>query len=68
MDTNTGESPGHQSQSQQLGNSPSEEETGHWTPMGIEPMDIDDDDDDDDIWFQEICLNTFSSKFHSLYS
>ena len=26
MDTNTGESPGHQSQSQLLGNSPSEEE------------------------------------------
>ena len=38
MDTNTGESPGHQSQSQ-LGNSPSEEEMGHWTPTGIEPTD-----------------------------
>ena len=48
MDTNTGESPGHQSQSQQLGNSPSEEEMGHWTPTGIEPTNYDDDDDDDD--------------------
>ena len=45
MDTNTGESPGHQSQSQQLGNSPSEEEMGHWTPTGIEPKDYDDDDE-----------------------
>ena len=45
MDTNTGESPGHQSQSQQLGNSPSEEAMGHWTPTGIEPMVYDDDDD-----------------------
>ena len=45
MDTNTGESPGHQSQSQQLGNSPSEEEMVHWTPTGIEPMVYDDDDD-----------------------
>ena len=36
MDTNTGESPGHQSQSQQLGNSPSEEEMGHWAPTGVE--------------------------------
>ena len=44
MDANTGESPGHQSQSQQLGNSPSEEEIGHWTPTGIEPTDYDDDD------------------------
>ena len=47
MDTNTGESPGHQSQSQQLGNSPSEEEMGHWTPTGVEPKDYDDDDADD---------------------
>ena len=39
MDANTGESPGHQSQSQKLGNSPSEEAMGHWTPTGIEPMD-----------------------------
>ena len=46
MDTNTGESPGCQSQSQQLGNSPSEEEMGHWTPTGIEPKDYDDDDDE----------------------
>ena len=46
MDTNTGESPRHQSQSQQLGNSPSEEEMGHWTPTGIEPADYDDDDDE----------------------
>jgi len=45
MDTNTGESPGHQSQSQKLGNSPSEEEMGHWTPTGVEPKDYDDDDD-----------------------
>ena len=45
MDTNTGESPGHQSQSQQLGNSPSEKEMGHWTPTGIEPRAYDDDDD-----------------------
>src|SRR6218665_1002730 len=44
MDTNTGESPGHQSQSQQLRNSPSEEEMGHWTPTGIKPMNYDDDD------------------------
>ena len=43
MDTNTGESPGHQSQSQQLGNSPSEEEMGHWAPTGVEPKDYDDD-------------------------
>src|SRR6218665_2662587 len=47
MDTNTGESPGHQSQSQKLGNSPSEEEMGHWTPTGVESKDYDDDDDDD---------------------
>ena len=45
MDTNTGESPGHQSQSQQLGNSPSDEEMGHWTPTGAEPTDFDDYDD-----------------------
>src|SRR6218665_641977 len=45
MDTNTGESPGHQSQSQKLGNSPSEEEMGHWTLTGVEPRDYDDDDD-----------------------
>src|SRR6218665_1724478 len=38
-----GESPGHQSQSQYLGNSPSDEEMGHWTPTGIEPTDYDDD-------------------------
>jgi len=25
------------------GNSPSEEEMGHWTPTGIEPMDDDDE-------------------------
>ena len=37
-----------QSQSQQLENSPSEEEMGHWTPTGVEPKDYDDDDDDDD--------------------
>ena len=46
MDTNTGESPGHQSQSQQLGNSPIEEEMGHQTPTGVEPKDYDDDDED----------------------
>ena len=40
-----GKGDGHQSQSQQLGNSPSEEEMGHWTPTGIEPMDYDDDDE-----------------------
>ncbi len=39
MDTNTGGSPGYQSQSQQPGNSPSEEVRGHWTPTGAEPMD-----------------------------
>ena len=44
MDTNTGESPGHQSQSQKLGNSPSEEEMGHWALTGVEPRDYDDDD------------------------
>src|SRR6218665_3821884 len=44
MDTNTGESPGHQSQSQKLGNSSSEEEMGHWTLTGVEPRDYDDDD------------------------
>ena len=43
MDTYTGKSPGHQSQSQQLGNSPSEEEMGPWAPTGIEPTDYDDD-------------------------
>ena len=43
MDTNTGESPGHQSQSQKLGNSSSEEEMGHWTLTGVEPRDYDDD-------------------------
>ena len=53
MDTNTGESPGHQSQSQQLGNSPSEEEMGHWTPMGVEPKDYDDDDDEDKMVLQQ---------------
>src|SRR6218665_1968357 len=45
MDTNTGESPGHQSLSHRLGNSPSEEEMGHWTPMGVEPKDYDYYDD-----------------------
>ena len=45
MDTNTDESPGHQSQTQQLGNSHSEEEMGHWTPMGVEPKVYDDDDE-----------------------
>ena len=45
MDTNTGESPGHQSQSQWLGNSPSEEEMGHWTLTGIEPTDYNDGDE-----------------------
>src|SRR6218665_1211501 len=45
MDTNTGESPRHQSQSQKLENSPSEEEMGHWTLTGVEPRDYDDDDD-----------------------
>src|SRR6218665_1027159 len=44
MDISTGESPGHLSQSQYLGNSPSEEEMGHWTPTGIEPTNYDDDD------------------------
>ena len=38
MDTNTGESQGHKRQSQQLGNSPSEEDMGYWTPTGAEPM------------------------------
>ena len=47
MDTNAGESPRHQSQSQYmyLVNSPSEEEMRHWTPTGVEPKDYDDDDD-----------------------
>ena len=45
MDTNTGESPGHQSQSQQLENSSSEVEMGHWTPTGVEPKDYDVDDE-----------------------
>ena len=39
MNTNTGESPGHQSQSQKPRNSPSEEVRGHWTLTGAEPMD-----------------------------
>ena len=57
MDTNTGESPGHQSQSQQLGNSPSEEEMGHWTPTGVEPKDYDDDDETPkDKWCYLLCL------------
>jgi len=40
MDTNTGESPDQQSQSQWPGHSPacSYEEMGHWTPSGAEPM------------------------------
>jgi len=38
MDTNTGESPGHQTQSQLPRNSLSEEVKGHWTPKGAEPM------------------------------
>ena len=29
------------------GNSPSEEEMGHWTPTGVEPKNYDDDDDDE---------------------
>jgi len=39
-DTNTGESPGYQSQSQEPGNPPSKEVSGHWTPAGAatEPM------------------------------
>jgi len=40
MDTNTGSSPGYQSQSQQPENSPSEEVMGHWTPTGCGPKDI----------------------------
>ena len=58
MDTNTGESPGYQSQYQQLGNSPSEEEMGHWTPMGIEPRAYDDDDDQKEIQGTRERLNT----------
>jgi len=38
MDTNTGKSPGYQSQSQLPGNLPSEEVRGHWTPTGAETM------------------------------
>ena len=38
MDTNTGGSPGYQSQSQEPRNSPSEEVRGHWTSTGTEPM------------------------------
>ena len=38
MDTNTGESPGYQSQPLYPRNSPSEEVRGHWAPMGAEPM------------------------------
>ena len=49
MDTNTVESPGHQSQSQYLGNSLSEEEMGHWTPTGIEPTDYDDHDEQNSV-------------------
>ena len=40
-----GRNPRTPEQSQQLENSPSEEEMGHWTPMGVEPTDYDDDDD-----------------------
>ena len=43
MDTNTGESPGHQSQSQLLGNSPSEKEMGIGLLPGVEPKDYDDE-------------------------
>jgi len=45
MDTNTGESPEHQSQSQYVGNSPSEEDMGHLTPAGVEHKVYDDDDE-----------------------
>src|SRR6218665_916021 len=38
MDTNTGESPGYQSQSLWPRNSPSEEVRGHWVPTGAELM------------------------------
>ena len=38
MDANTGESPGHQNQSNYLGHSHNEEEMGHWTPTGAAPM------------------------------
>ena len=38
MDTNTGESPGYQSQSQEPRNSPGEEVRGLWAPTGDEPM------------------------------
>jgi len=37
MDTNTCGSPGHLSQSQQPGNSPSEEVRTKWTPTGCGP-------------------------------
>ena len=50
MDTNTGESPGHQSQSQELGNSSSEEEMGHQTPTGVEQEVYDDDDEGNDTY------------------
>src|SRR6218665_1730662 len=38
MATNTGDSPGYQSQSLEPRNSPSEEVRGHWAPTGAEPM------------------------------
>ena len=45
MDTNTGElKPRTPEPIPIAGNSPSEEEMGHWTPTGIEPTDYDDDD------------------------
>src|SRR6218665_1327865 len=55
MDTNTGENPGHQSQSQYLGNSPSEEEMGHWTPTGAAPMVV---------WMDGCLLGFTSSDFY----
>ena len=40
-----------------VGNSPSEEEMGHWTPTGIEPTDYDDDEYNTDI---QTILSSFS--------
>src|SRR6218665_3855182 len=56
-------------------NSPSEEEMGHWTPTGDEPMDDDDDDDDDEynaiyttctqkFLLDQLCINLVNTPKH----
>src|SRR6218665_3395162 len=50
------------------GNSPSEEEMGHWTPTGVEPKDYDDDDECKTVSGHSgaSCSTSFIYLFHEL--